>query len=65
MDNNTKRLVFHNVSYVRFLGANGLANPRDFLTPQACYDKDYMKPNGFVIVNKFQGHTFKETQIKF
>lgn len=44
------------------IGANGLANPRDFLTPIAWYDKDAEKPGGFEIITKFQGHTFVSQQ---
>ena len=45
-----------------FVGANGLANPRDFLTPKAHYedrqDVDYK------IISKFHGHFFMATQVK-
>lgn len=34
------------------IGANGLANPRDFLTPEACYEK---KEGNFQLAAKFQG----------
>ncbi|MBY0358036.1 MAG: homogentisate 1,2-dioxygenase [Candidatus Obscuribacterales bacterium] len=34
------------------IGANGLANPRDFLTPEACYEK---KEGNFQLTAKFQG----------
>jgi hypothetical protein len=43
-----------------FTGANGLANPRDFLTPIATYediDEEY------TIVNKFQGDLFAASQV--
>ncbi|XP_042878654.1 homogentisate 1,2-dioxygenase-like [Penaeus japonicus] len=42
------------------IGANGLANPRDFLTPVAWYeDRDV---NDYRIVNKYQGHLFEALQ---
>jgi len=44
------------------IGANGLANPRDFLTPQASYDKEHAKPSGFEIIAKYQGHMFSAKQ---
>ena len=34
------------------IGANGLAEPRDFLTPVACFE-DRQCPNGFVITTKY------------
>lgn len=41
------------------IGANGLANPRDFLTPVAAYeDKDVE----FTVITKFQGAMFAATQ---
>ncbi|XP_026464106.1 homogentisate 1,2-dioxygenase [Ctenocephalides felis] len=39
------------------IGANGLANPRDFLVPTAHFE-DREVPTGFHIVNKFQGSLF-------
>ncbi|XP_065669364.1 homogentisate 1,2-dioxygenase isoform X2 [Hydra vulgaris] len=44
------------------IGANGLANPRDFQTPVAWFDKDYLKPDGFKIIAKYQGKLFKAEQ---
>ncbi|KAL3261053.1 hypothetical protein MRX96_046194 [Rhipicephalus microplus] len=42
------------------IGANGLANPRDFKTPTAWYeDRDV---NGFVVVSKYQGCLFQASQ---
>jgi homogentisate 1,2-dioxygenase len=38
------------------IGANGLANPRDFLTPEAWYED---REDPFVIVNKFGGELFQ------
>ena len=42
-------------------GANGLANPRDFLTPVAWYE-DVEAP--WVITAKYQGKLFKVTQVR-
>jgi len=41
------------------IGANGLANPRDFLTPVAWYED---RTADFTIVNKYQGHLFEAKQ---
>ncbi|CAH0382059.1 unnamed protein product [Bemisia tabaci] len=41
------------------IGANGLANPRDFLTPVAWYE-EFDEPH--VIISKFQGHLFETVQ---
>nr|CAB3252694.1 homogentisate 1,2-dioxygenase-like [Phallusia mammillata] len=41
------------------IGANGLANPRDFLTPVACFEKVLGE---FTIVSKFQGKLFAAQQ---
>jgi homogentisate 1,2-dioxygenase len=41
------------------IGANGLANPRDFQTPVAFYED---KEETFTIYNKYQGHMFKAEQ---
>jgi len=37
------------------IGANGLANPRDFLTPVAWYED---RQADFTVVSKYQGHLF-------
>ena len=43
------------------IGANGLANPRDFLYPVANYeDRDVA---GYRIVSKYQNHLFVATQV--
>lgn len=43
------------------IGANGLANPRDFETPIAWFeDRDNLKE--FRIISKFQGALFSATQ---
>ncbi|KAK2570765.1 Homogentisate 1 [Acropora cervicornis] len=43
------------------IGANGLANPRDFLTPVACFE-DREVPSGYTVISKFQGKLFKAVQ---
>ncbi|XP_046804490.1 homogentisate 1,2-dioxygenase [Lucilia cuprina] len=42
------------------IGANGLANPRDFLTPVAWFEDRQVE--GFQVVSKFQGHLFAAKQ---
>ena len=47
---------------VILLGANGLANPRDFLSPVAWYeDRDNIS---YDIVGKFQGKLFSCSQVR-
>ncbi len=42
-------------------GANGLANPRDFLTPWAWYeDRDV---DNFRVISKYQGKLFVAEQV--
>ncbi|XP_013078616.2 homogentisate 1,2-dioxygenase-like isoform X1 [Biomphalaria glabrata] len=41
------------------IGANGLANPRDFLTPVAWFEDKEVE---FTVVNKYHGHLFEATQ---
>ena len=41
-------------------GANGLANPRDFLSPVAWYEDTQVE---YTIVNKFQGTLFMAKQV--
>ena len=43
-------------------GANGLANPRDFLTPVAWYE-DRNVASGFNVISKYQGKLFKAVQV--
>lgn len=43
------------------IGANGLANPRDFLTPVAWYE-DRDVDSGFSVISKYQGKLFKAIQ---
>lgn len=47
-----------------YLGANGLANPRDFLTPVACFE-DARAHSGFTVINKYQGSLFSAKQVNF
>ena len=42
-------------------GANGLANPRDFKTPVACYEDVDIKD--FEIISKYQGVFFVARQV--
>ncbi|CAI5439956.1 unnamed protein product [Caenorhabditis angaria] len=42
------------------IGANGLANPRDFQTPVAWFED--VDVENFEILNKYQGHWFKSVQ---
>lgn len=44
------------------IGANGLANPRDFLTPSAWYEN--RQNIEFKIVDKYQGALFETSQVK-
>lgn len=46
------------------LGANGLANPRDFLIPVAWYE-DRQVPGGYTVINKYQGKLFACKQVKY
>ncbi|KAM9583121.1 homogentisate 1,2-dioxygenase isoform 3-T4 [Trichechus inunguis] len=43
------------------IGANGLANPRDFLIPVAWFE-DRQVPGGYTVVNKYQGKLFAAKQ---
>ena len=43
------------------IGANGLANPRDFLSPVAWFEDREVK--GYTIINKFQGALFTAKQV--
>jgi len=40
------------------IGANGLANERDFSAPVAAYEDDHGKGSTWNIINRFQGKTF-------
>lgn len=44
------------------LGANGLANPRDFLTPVAWFE-DRTVATGYTVINKYQGKLFSSQQV--
>jgi len=46
-----------------FAGANGLANPRDFLVPVAWYE-DRQVPGGYMVVSKYQGKLFAAQQVR-
>lgn len=48
--------------FLCFLGANGLANPRDFLIPVAWYE-DRQVPGGYTVINKYQGKLFASKQV--
>mmetsp|Transcript_14061 Transcript_14061/g.16014 ORF Transcript_14061/g.16014 Transcript_14061/m.16014 type:complete len:489 (+) Transcript_14061:208-1674(+) len=44
------------------IGSNGLANPRDFLSPTAWYDPTFPEEKMFRVVNKFGGQMFSYKQ---
>lgn len=44
------------------IGANGLANPRDFLSPVAWYEDREVAKDGFTVISKFQGKLFTARQ---
>lgn len=46
-----------------FPGANGLANPRDFLVPVAWYE-DRQVPGGYTVISKYQGKLFAAQQVR-
>ena len=46
-----------------FQGANGLANPRDFVTPVAWFER--VANIEFRLVFKYQGHLFESLQESF
>lgn len=55
-------MTIHNTCDLYFLGANGLANPRDFLSPVAWYeDRDNIS---YDVVGKFQGKLFVCSQVR-
>ena len=45
---------------MNILGANGLANPRDFVTPSAWFED--VDGVDYEMINKFQGHLFRAVQ---
>ncbi|KAG8185296.1 hypothetical protein JTE90_023904 [Oedothorax gibbosus] len=49
-----------NLPYLGPIGANGLANPRDFLTPVALYEDREVE--NYTVVKKFQGRLFAARQ---
>jgi homogentisate 1,2-dioxygenase len=58
-----KYRVYILVNYLtlRRQGANGLANPRDFLYPVAAYED--VENISYTIVNKYQGNLFQTVQV--
>ncbi|XP_011923851.1 PREDICTED: homogentisate 1,2-dioxygenase isoform X4 [Cercocebus atys] len=52
---------FYNSDGDFLIGANGLANPRDFLIPVAWYE-DRQVPGGYTVINKYQGKLFAAKQ---
>ena len=44
-------------------GANGLANPRDFLSPVAWYEDRELPGNDYTVISKFQGKLFAAKQV--
>ncbi len=46
-----------------FIGSNGLANPRDFLSPIAWYEDRDIPNNGYTVISKFQGSLFTANQV--
>ena len=44
-------------------GANGLANPRDFLSPVAWFEDREVASEGYTIINKYQGALFAAKQV--
>lgn len=63
---NKKKTCHWNLSskcHALLLGANGLANPRDFLVPTAWYE-DRKVPNGYTVINKYQGKMFAAQQVQ-
>lgn len=56
-----KMLIY--ISCAVFLGANGLANPRDFLTPVAWFE-DRRVATGYTVINKYQGKLFSSQQVR-
>lgn len=44
-------------------GANGLANPRDFLVPVAWYE-DRQVSGGYTVISKYQGKLFAAQQVR-
>eukprot|EP00270_Netrium_digitus_P015944 TRINITY_DN5642_c0_g1_i1.p1 TRINITY_DN5642_c0_g1~~TRINITY_DN5642_c0_g1_i1.p1 ORF type:complete len:276 (+),score=57.25 TRINITY_DN5642_c0_g1_i1:1-828(+) len=44
------------------IGANGLANPRDFMAPVASYDSESGPGRKFVVIHKFEGALFEAYQ---
>ena len=45
------------------IGANCLANPRDFLCPVAWYEDREVGEDGFTVISKYQGSLFAAKQV--
>ena len=57
-------LVLTNMSLSTSLpGANGLANPRDFLCPTAWYEDRELSSADYQVISKFQGQLFSAKQV--
>ena len=54
--------INHRLSDLGPIGANGLANARDFLYPTAWFEDT---DEGFTIFNKYQGAMFSCVQVSF
>ena len=54
---------YNDIHWHPLAGANGLANPRDFLSPVAWYEDRNVSDNGYTIVGKFQGALFTAQQV--
>lgn len=55
---------FKNISCACISGANGLANPRDYLTPVAWFE-DRTVATGYTIISKYQGKLFSSLQVRY
>lgn len=53
-------LTFLEIRIITRVGANGLANPRDFLYPVAWFEE---RDVNFTVMHKFQGQLFAATQV--
>jgi hypothetical protein len=62
---NRNEITQKSLSYSSFasVGANGLANPRDFKTPSAWYEDRDVKD--FLIISKYQGALFTAKQVSY
>ncbi len=47
------------------IGANGLAAPRDFLTPTAWFERrEVSGPRGYMVLHKLEGQLFAAAQVR-